>query len=113
MTLQVKAGSVFDNILICDDPDYAKEVAEETVLKHREVSLSFTIGCWRLLLELLFGKYFHHVFSFCQTEKEAFEEAEKIRKAKEDEVIILLFQKILVVLKYHKFVKTLNPPYAT
>ncbi|KAG6487723.1 hypothetical protein ZIOFF_056320 [Zingiber officinale] len=53
--IEVKAGSVFDNILICDDPDYAKEVAEETVLKHRE------------------------------TEKEAFEEAEKIKKAKEDE----------------------------
>ncbi|KAM1385569.1 hypothetical protein TB2_031443 [Malus domestica] len=26
---QVKAGSVFDNILICDDPQYAKEVVEE------------------------------------------------------------------------------------
>ncbi|KAI3470156.1 hypothetical protein Pfo_026819 [Paulownia fortunei] len=27
--LKVKAGSVFDNILICDDPQYAKEVEEE------------------------------------------------------------------------------------
>ncbi|URD79055.1 Calreticulin family [Musa troglodytarum] len=52
---QVKAGSVFDNILICDDPDYAKEVAHETVLKNREI------------------------------EKEAFEEAEKVRNAKEEE----------------------------
>ncbi|CAL9135991.1 unnamed protein product [Musa acuminata var. zebrina] len=52
---QVKAGSVYDNILICDDPDYAKEVVQETVLKNREV------------------------------EKEAFEEAEKVRKAKEEE----------------------------
>ncbi|WOL16094.1 hypothetical protein Cni_G24876 [Canna indica] len=52
---QVKAGSIFDNILICDDPEYAREVAEENVLKNREA------------------------------EKEAFEEAEKVRKAKEEE----------------------------
>lgn len=37
MAMQVKAGSIFDNILICDDPEYAKEVAQETVLKNREV----------------------------------------------------------------------------
>ncbi|KAH7681241.1 Calreticulin protein [Dioscorea alata] len=52
---QVKAGSVFDNILICDDPAYAKQVVEETWAKNREA------------------------------EKEAFEEAEKIRRAKEEE----------------------------
>ncbi|PHT28480.1 Calreticulin [Capsicum baccatum] len=51
---QVKAGSVFDNILICDDPDYAKKVIEE-VFVHREA------------------------------EKEAFEEAGKVRKAREEE----------------------------
>nr|WMP39828.1 calreticulin-3 [Solanum melongena] len=51
---QVKAGSLFDNILICDDPDYAKKVIEE-------------------------------VFANRETEKEAFEEAEKVRKAKEEE----------------------------
>ncbi|PHT28476.1 Calreticulin [Capsicum baccatum] len=55
---QVKAGSVFDNILICDDPDYAKKVIEE-VFVHREA------------------------------EKEAFEEAEKVRKAREEEVDIM------------------------
>ncbi|KAG7653634.1 Calreticulin/calnexin P domain superfamily [Arabidopsis suecica] len=27
---QVKSGSLFDNVLICDDPDYAKKLAEET-----------------------------------------------------------------------------------
>ncbi|PKU71641.1 calreticulin [Dendrobium catenatum] len=27
---QVRAGTLFDNILICDDPEYAKKVAEET-----------------------------------------------------------------------------------
>nr|WMP39824.1 calreticulin-3 [Physalis pubescens] len=32
---QVKAGSLFDNILICDDPDYAKKVIEE-VFANRE-----------------------------------------------------------------------------
>ncbi|KAK4354166.1 hypothetical protein RND71_026360 [Anisodus tanguticus] len=51
---QVKAGSVFDNILIGDEPDYAKQVIQE-VFANREV------------------------------EKEAFEEAEKVRKAKEEE----------------------------
>jgi len=30
---------VFDNILICDDPDYAKQVVEE-VFANREVSFS-------------------------------------------------------------------------
>ncbi|KAM0010075.1 putative calreticulin/calnexin, concanavalin A-like lectin/glucanase domain superfamily [Helianthus debilis subsp. tardiflorus] len=33
---QVKAGSVFDNVLICDDPEYAKEVVQE-VFTHREI----------------------------------------------------------------------------
>ncbi|XP_020247024.1 calreticulin-3-like [Asparagus officinalis] len=52
---QVKAGSVFDNILICDDPEYAKQVVDETFAKNKEA------------------------------EKEAFEEAEKVRRAKEEE----------------------------
>ena len=33
---QVKAGSVFDNVLICDDPEYAKQVVDE-VFANREV----------------------------------------------------------------------------
>lgn len=37
---QVKGGSVFDNVLICDDPDYAKQVVDE-VFSNREVSISF------------------------------------------------------------------------
>jgi len=36
---QVKGGSVFDNVLICDDPDYAKQVVEE-VFANREVGFS-------------------------------------------------------------------------
>ncbi|CAN0859802.1 CRT3 [Linum grandiflorum] len=51
---QVKAGSVFDNVLICDDPEYAKQVVQD-VLSNREI------------------------------EKDAFEEAEKIRRAREEE----------------------------
>ncbi|CAN1262143.1 CRT3 [Linum perenne] len=51
---QVKAGSVFDNVLICDDPEYAKEVVQD-ILSNREI------------------------------EKDAFEEAEKIRRAREEE----------------------------
>ncbi|XP_052155689.1 calreticulin-3-like [Oryza glaberrima] len=52
---QVKAGSVFDNILICDDPEYARSVVDEVRAANKEA------------------------------EKEAFEEAEKRRKAREDE----------------------------
>ena len=35
--IQVKAGSVFDNILICDDPDYARHVVDETFAANKEV----------------------------------------------------------------------------
>ncbi|AQK87085.1 Calreticulin-3-like precursor [Zea mays] len=52
---QVKAGSVFDNILICDDPDYARHVVDETFAANKEA------------------------------EKEAFEGAERKRKAREEE----------------------------
>ena len=34
---QVKAGSVFDNILVCDDPEYARKVAQETWGQNKEV----------------------------------------------------------------------------
>lgn len=43
--MQVKGGSVYDNVLICDDPDYAKKVVEE-VFANREVwpfSLNFIV----------------------------------------------------------------------
>ncbi|GLT58233.1 hypothetical protein SLA2020_311440 [Shorea laevis] len=52
---QVKAGSVYDNILICDDPEYARQVVEDIWAKNKEV------------------------------EKEVFEEAEKERRAREEE----------------------------
>lgn len=43
--MQVKGGSVYDNVLICDDPDYATQVVEE-VFANREVwpfSLNFIV----------------------------------------------------------------------
>ncbi|XP_023645182.1 calreticulin-3 [Capsella rubella] len=52
---QVKAGSIFDNILICDDPQYARSIVDDYFDQHRE------------------------------SEKELFAEAEKERKAREDE----------------------------
>lgn len=38
VSFQVKAGSVFDNILVCDEPQYAKEVVNE-ILANREVRM--------------------------------------------------------------------------
>lgn len=40
IVVQVKGGSIFDNVLICDDPDYAKQVVEE-VFAYREVNSVF------------------------------------------------------------------------
>ncbi|VYS49306.1 unnamed protein product [Arabidopsis thaliana] len=34
---QVKSGSLFDNVLVSDDPEYAKKLAEETWGKHKDV----------------------------------------------------------------------------
>ncbi|XP_041020313.1 calreticulin [Juglans microcarpa x Juglans regia] len=50
---QVKSGTLFDNVLITDDPEYAKQLAEETWGKHKDV------------------------------EKKAFDEAEKKREEEE------------------------------
>jgi len=52
---QVKSGTLFDNILISDDPEYAKKLAEETWAKHKDA------------------------------EKEAFDEAEKKKEEEEKE----------------------------
>lgn len=40
---QVKSGTLFDNILICDDPDYAKKFAEETWGKNKDVGVLLTV----------------------------------------------------------------------
>ncbi|RRT81324.1 hypothetical protein B296_00009239, partial [Ensete ventricosum] len=39
---EVKAGSLFDNILVCDDPEYAKKIAEETWGKLKDVGAEKT-----------------------------------------------------------------------
>ena len=87
--MQVKAGTVFDNVLICDDPEYAKQVAEETWGKNREVGVH-DIFC---LFPSNEGSYFVNSFfvRLSQAEKEAFEDAEKVRRAQEEEVIMKPF----------------------
>ncbi|KAI8018434.1 hypothetical protein LOK49_LG04G02804 [Camellia lanceoleosa] len=35
---RVKSGTLFDNVLICDDPEYAKKLAEETWGKHKDAA---------------------------------------------------------------------------
>lgn len=60
--LQVKAGSVFDNILISDEPEYAKQVVQE-VFANREVqsrSLKFNLPL-QITNALLIYSY---IFSF-------------------------------------------------
>nr|GMD09372.1 calreticulin isoform X2 [Ipomoea batatas] len=34
--LQVKSGTLFDNVLVSDDPEYAKKLAEETWAKNKD-----------------------------------------------------------------------------
>eukprot|EP00249_Psilotum_nudum_P005836 c19267_g1_i1 orf=543-1841(-) len=48
---QVKAGSVFDNILVCDDPQYAKGVAEEWLSDRESEKESFELAEKRRLAE--------------------------------------------------------------
>lgn len=33
----MKSGTLFDNVLITDDPEYAKQLAEDTWAKHKDV----------------------------------------------------------------------------
>lgn len=89
--MQVKAGAVFDNILISDDPYYAKQVVEE-VFANREVRpFSFPFSVIFLLNSSSLFEYL--LFSFflgVQAEKEAFEKAEQVRKAQEEEVLSII-----------------------
>jgi calreticulin len=85
----VKAGSIYDNILICDDPQYAKQAVEEFKVNNREVKNCFHTSCIGYLV-------CSNHYSICildllcvksQAEKEAFEEAEKERRAREEKVM--------------------------
>jgi flagellar biosynthesis component FlhA len=60
--MQVKGGSVFDNILICDDPDYAKQVVEE-VFANREV-LPFSLAFSVIIDQLNSSSLFEYLFLF-------------------------------------------------
>lgn len=85
----MKAGSIYDNILICDDPQYAKQTVDEYFANNREVSVYFQTSY--LLFSLSELGIIVSAFSLCvksQAEKEAFEEAEKERRTREEEVII-------------------------
>jgi calreticulin len=80
---QVKAGSVFDNILICDDPEYARQVVDETWGANKEVTTDKSLP--DLSVPLISREHYLSLL-YLQAEKEAFEEAEKERKAREDKV---------------------------
>ena len=45
LMFQVKTGTLFDNILICDDPEYAKKFAGETWGTHKDVCCGFCPNC--------------------------------------------------------------------
>lgn len=36
---QVKSGTLFDNVLVCNDVEYAEKLAKETWGKYKDVSL--------------------------------------------------------------------------
>jgi calreticulin len=49
---QVKSGTLFDNVLVSDDPEYAKQLAEETWGKQKDVCgfFPFTLNHPKLCL---------------------------------------------------------------
>ena len=54
--LQVKSGTLFDNVLVADDPEYAKKLVEETWGKQKDV-------CIICFLNLIFFPDFSdHIF---------------------------------------------------
>ncbi|XP_030544875.2 calreticulin-like [Rhodamnia argentea] len=73
MTDQVNRGTLFDNVLIYDDPEYAKTVAEETWGKNKD-------GCGFALFDFYLWKQYEYglflVFNFpLQAENKREEEA--------------------------------------
>jgi calreticulin len=67
--------------LICDEPDYARHVVDETFAANKEVD---TLACCDPCCPSL-GTLSQSI-AILQAEKEAFEGAEKKRKAREEEV---------------------------
>lgn len=60
---QVKSGTLFDNVLVCDDPEYAKSLAEETWGKLKDVCSFFTASFFPHLLDLFFFNQQFHLAS--------------------------------------------------
>ncbi|KAH1035396.1 hypothetical protein GLYMA_20G098400v4 [Glycine max] len=79
---QVKSGTLFDNVLITDDPEYAKQLAEETWGKHKDVSFFYSLIFFGLRYAIERYDLLNEIV-FLQVEKTAFEEAEKKREEEE------------------------------
>lgn len=54
----MKAGSIFDNILVTDDPAYAKQFAQETWGKIKEVRSFAYIITYMIVRSFIFTKVF-------------------------------------------------------
>ena len=82
----MKSGTLFNNVLICDDPEYAKQLAEETWAKYKDVcNISFLLLPINHIFHLIFiFRLILNVVYVLQAEKAAFDEAEKKR---EEEVL--------------------------
>lgn len=52
---QVKSGTLFDNVLITDDPEYAKQLAEETWGKQKDVSDFIHLIFWSKMVIIVEG----------------------------------------------------------
>lgn len=79
--MQVKSGTLFDNVLICDDPEYAKTLAEETWGKQKDVWCILSIVKLVDLILWIKGSVCWHLNMLkLQAEKAAFDEAEKKRE---------------------------------
>ena len=101
VTWQVKSGTLFSNVLITDDAEYAKQLAEDTWGKHKDVSCIFLLIFESTLESVLLKVKFDWDILILQAEKAAFDEAEKKR---EEEVHSLpLYSVIRKLLKFNLF----------
>lgn len=75
----MKSGTLFDNVLITDDPEYAKQLVEETWGKHKDVSFFYSLIFFGLRYAIERYDLLNEIV-FLQVEKTAFEEAEKKRE---------------------------------
>ena len=65
LRLQVKSRTLFDNILVCDDLEYAKKLVDETWGKHKDVSCFLETILFSSLL--YFSRFAgHHTFNMLE-----------------------------------------------